>query len=54
MSGPFKERKQDYEARKDIKYKKTAEHSEKRRLRRMPDLLPVCMQDKLHSGKSEL
>ena len=42
------------ETRKDIKYKKITEHSKKRRLRRMPDLLPVCMQDKLHGRKPEL
>jgi len=44
----------DYETCKDIKYKKAAEHSEKRRLRGMSDLLPVCMQNKLHGRQSKL
>ena len=42
------------ETRKNIKYKKITEHSKERRLRRMPDFLPVCMQDKLHCRKPEL
>ena len=28
--------------------------SEKRRMRRVPDFLPVCMQDFLHCRKSDL
>jgi hypothetical protein len=43
-----------YEACEDIKYQESSEHSEKGRLRRMPDILPVCLQDQLHSWKSEL
>ncbi len=29
-------------------------NSEKRRLRRMPDILPVCLQNFLHRCKSEM
>lgn len=43
-----------YEAYQDTGYGKVTEHGKKRRLRRMPDILPVSMQDILHSRKSEL
>ena len=29
-------------------------HSEKGRMRRMPDILPICLQDKLHGREPEL
>jgi hypothetical protein len=34
--------------------KHTEEQHEERRLRRVPDILPVCMQDILYSRKPEL
>ena len=39
---------------KDIKYTDIDKYNEKRRLRRMSDILPVSLQDILHSGKSDL
>ena len=42
------------EAREDIKRKYSEEQHEERRMRRVPDILSVCMQDFLHSRKSEL
>ena len=44
----------EYETRKDIKYKKITEYSKKRWMRRMSDILPVCMQDFLHGRKSDM
>ena len=49
----WKERK-NYEACTDIKHKKVTEHCKEGRLRRVPDLLPVSMQDFLHRRKSDL
>jgi hypothetical protein len=43
-----------YEACKDIKHQKITEHNQEGRMRRMPDILPVRMQDFLHGGKSDL
>ena len=37
-----------------VKHKKITEHNQKRRLRRMPDILPVCMQNILRRGKPAL
>ena len=42
------------EARKNIEYPDSAEYSEKGRLWRMPDILPVGLQDFLHRRKSDL
>lgn len=49
-----KKRRFYYEAYQDIKYRKITEHHKERRMRRMPDFLPVSMQDFLHRGKSDL
>ena len=43
-----------HETCKDIKYQEITEHNQKRRLRRVPDILPVCMQNILYSRKPEL
>jgi hypothetical protein len=43
-----------YEAYKDDQQRVAPEGSEKFRLRRMPDLLPVGMQNQLHGGKPEM
>ena len=42
------------EAYQNPEYRETAEHIEEGRMRRVPDILPVCLQDFLHSRKSEL
>ena len=39
---------------KNIEYTDSEQDSEKRRLRRMSDILPVSMQDILYRGKSDL
>ena len=44
----------EYETRKDIKYKKITEYSKKRWMRRMSDILPVCMQDFLYCRKPDM
>lgn len=44
----------DYETYQDLKHQKITEHNEKRRLRGMPDLLPVRMQDQLYRREPEL
>ena len=44
----------NYDACKDLEFQYLKRHDEKGRLRRVPDFLPVCLQDFLHSGKSEL
>ena len=38
----------------NIKYTDHEQQPEKERMRRVPDILPVCMQDFLHCGKSDL
>ena len=43
-----------HETHQNFKYKKLTEYNEKRRMRRVPDILSVCMQDILYSRKSEL
>ena len=43
-----------YETCKDIKYQKITEHSKKRRMRWVPDFLPVSLQNFLYSRKPEL
>ena len=43
-----------HEACKDFKFQHFKEQREEGRLRRMPDILPVCMQNILHSRKPEL
>ena len=43
-----------YETYQDTEYQKPAEFSEKGRLRRVPDILPVRMQDQLHGRQSDL
>lgn len=43
-----------YETCKNIKYTDIKQYNEKRRMWRMPDLLPVSLQDLLHSWKSDL
>ena len=47
-------RRASYETCKDIKYKKITEHNQKRRMRRVPDIMPVSMQNFLHSRKPDL
>ena len=44
----------EYETRKDIKYKKITEYSKKRWMWRMSDILPVCMQDFLYCRKPDM
>ena len=39
---------------KDTEHTDIDEHDEKRRLRRMSDILPVSLQDILHRGKPDL
>ena len=43
-----------YEAYQNAQYKISAEYTEKGRLRRVPDILPVCLQDFLHRRKPDL
>ncbi len=55
--GNFKFRGKDrlcHETRKDFENEETSEHGEEGRLRRVPDILPVCLQDILHCRKSKL
>ena len=47
-------KEEDYETHKDTEYKEASEHSKEGRLRRVPDLLPVRMQDLLYRWKPEL
>lgn len=47
-------KERDYEAHQDIEYEKFTEYGKKRRMRRMPDILSVGVQDFLYSWKSEL
>lgn len=49
-----KERRYEHETYQKLKYKKIAKYSQKRRLRRMPDILPVGLQDFLYSRKPDL
>ena len=42
------------EACTDIKYEKVTEHRKEGRLRRVPDIVPVSLQDVLHRRKSDL
>lgn len=44
----------DYEACKDSEHEKAAEYRKEGRLRRVSDILPVCLQDILHRGQSVL
>jgi hypothetical protein len=44
----------DHETYKDINNQRFKGIHEKGRLRRVPDFLPVSLQDVLHSGKPEL
>ena len=43
-----------YETRENIKYTDHEQQPEIERMRRVPDILPVCMQDILYSRKSDL
>ena len=43
-----------YEAHQDVKYTDTVQYHEEGRMRRMPDIVPVCMQDVLYSREPEL
>ena len=45
---------QSDETYQDFKYADPAEYDEEGRLRRVPDFLPVCMQDFLHGREPEL
>ena len=42
------------ETRKDIKYKKVTEHIQDRWMWRVPDIMPVSLQDILYSWKPDL
>lgn len=44
----------DDETYQDAEYQKFTEYREKRRMRRVPDFLPVSLQDFLYSWESEL
>lgn len=44
----------DYEAHQDIKYEAFTEHSEKGRMRRVPDFMSVGMQDQLYGRQPDL
>ena len=44
----------NHEESKNLKQQHLKDQHEKRWLRRVPDFLPVCVQDFLHSRKSEL
>lgn len=50
----FFERRNCNEARKDIEYKKVTEYSKEGRMWRVPDFLPVSMQDFLHCRKPDM
>ena len=54
VCGNYKKGEKHHETCKDIKYQEITEHNQKRRLRRVPDILPVCMQNILYSRKPEL
>ena len=54
VSGPLKDKEDSNGAYQDIEYEKSAEYRKEGWMRRVPDILPVCMQDFLHRGKSEL
>jgi len=54
VCGNYKKGEKHHETCKDIKYQEITEHNQKRWLRRVPDILPVCMQDILYSRKPEL
>ena len=43
-----------YEAYSDTEYTDSAEYREEGRLRRVPDVLPVCLQDILHRRQSDV
>ena len=44
----------EHETHSDIEHKKASEHDKEGRLRRVPDVLPVRLQDELHGRKPEL
>ena len=52
--GGFFEYEARDEARKDFNYQRSEGVHEEGRMRRVPDFLPVCMQDFLYRRKSEL
>jgi hypothetical protein len=53
MSQIYKEDNLD-EARKEPEHKEPSEYAQKRRMRRVPDFLPVSLQDFLHGRQPEL
>ena len=54
LQNAFEDKEDSDGAYQDIEYQESAEYRKEGRMRRVPDILSVCMQDFLYRWKSEL